>query len=148
MIEPRFHSVMPFHEGLAQVEQDGKRGFIDKGGAFVIPPKFGDWFPSPSGKSTDLLRIDDTFSDGLVRVERDTKYPTPVVEDGKTNPQPISEVPQKRLIGFMDREGKLAIEPRFEMAGHFKDGVSLVEETRFEGGGFDRRQLNLPTNDN
>jgi len=55
VIQPRFRSGVQFSEGLANVNEVGARGFIDRTGEFVI--KLPD----------DLIAIG-SFSDGLARV--------------------------------------------------------------------------------
>ena len=55
VIEPQFGEVGDFREGLAQVEKDGKWGFIDKSGKVGIEPQFDDAEP---------------FSEGLAKVRR------------------------------------------------------------------------------
>ena len=40
MIEPKFDDLGYFEDGLAKVELDGKYGYIDTKGNFVIEPKF------------------------------------------------------------------------------------------------------------
>ncbi|HED6687678.1 TPA: WG repeat-containing protein, partial [Campylobacter coli] len=42
VIEPKFDSIGSFREGLAKVGLNGKYGFIDKSGEFVIEPIFDD----------------------------------------------------------------------------------------------------------
>ena len=39
-IKPQFEGARPFSEGLASVKIDGKWGFIDKVGQYVINPQF------------------------------------------------------------------------------------------------------------
>ncbi|WP_326833085.1 WG repeat-containing protein [Campylobacter portucalensis] len=41
-MEPRFGDVGSFSEGLAESKINGKWGFIDKSGKFIIEPRFGD----------------------------------------------------------------------------------------------------------
>jgi WG containing repeat len=85
-----------FSERLAAVSLNGKWGFIDESGRFVIPPLFG---------------VVENFSQGLAMVttasidhywERDT------------------------LFGYIDRTGKFVIEPRFNWAGSFSEGLASV----------------------
>ena len=40
IILPKFDSFQPYQEGLAVVELDNKRGFIDLKRNWIIPPKF------------------------------------------------------------------------------------------------------------
>jgi hypothetical protein len=58
VIQPRFHSVGSFRDGLASVQlKDGdKWGFIDRSGKFVIPPQF-DEIPSSFFNGLSVIRI-------------------------------------------------------------------------------------------
>ena len=41
VIQPKYDDALPFHEGLARVELNGKYGIIDKTGKEIVPPKYG-----------------------------------------------------------------------------------------------------------
>lgn len=136
VIPPKFKLeplASPFSEGLAVVNvgsgcrpmPNDRRGYIDKTGQFVIEPKFitamdfheglayvnlgnnrGRGFIDKTGQLVFL--IEDRFgfvgnySEGVALVEIDRKY------------------------GYLDKTGRLVIEPRFEYASPFKDGVAAV----------------------
>jgi hypothetical protein len=139
VVEPRYDDVKKFSEGLAAVNlgarsagfprpwvmRGGKWGFIDKTGRLVIPLKFGYVDKSayidkkgkvvltPEYKSDDPKRFvssANSFSEELARIDtsgRHSGYST-------------------GYVGFIDKTGKFAIEPRLDGAGDFSEGLAAV----------------------
>lgn len=119
-----------FSEGLAhvpikQINNEWLYGYIDTEGKIVIKPQFrfarkfingfaqvitkeGDkYLINRNGNKNTVLRFEDyhrlhTLSEGLISVKRREKY------------------------GYMDMEGKMIIQPQFESAYGFSDGVASV----------------------
>jgi hypothetical protein len=134
VIPARFTYVYPFSEGLAAAteSESGDRGwgYIDRSGIWVIPPRF-DWassfqfglapvnqkrdcgyidkkgeqvlrLPSPGGQQ-DCAAAWGDFTDGLSRWLFGKKY------------------------GFIDRNGKTAIPPQFDLTYSFSEGLAAVQ---------------------
>lgn len=113
--------VVGFEEGLVPVDVGGL-GFMDTKGELVIPARYS-WVSS--------------FDDGLAAARGPDGF---VVLDPKGNETPVvagdlvelrrfSEgmAPfrtKKKRFGFIDRSGRVAIEPRFRQVGHFSEGVA------------------------
>lgn len=101
--EPRdFFYATSFHEGLAQVREPkvGKgRSFIDKSGAVVLK---------------GLLGSVDHFSEGLAAKRQD---PTWDAEKGEWIEGPY---------GFIDKTGSWVVEPQYDWAQAFRDGLARV----------------------
>lgn len=136
-----------FSEGLACVKGDGGYGYIDKRGEFVIPPRFKEaqgfseglaWVKTPqdkagwidrSGRWAVTLAVNDTHPAGFVIAStsalNDWAYSEGLV--------PFVIYSGKRVLrGYMDRTGRVAIEPKeFDTAGPFRGGLARV--TFFEG---------------
>jgi WG containing repeat len=102
-IEPKFYSSMSFQDGLARTaarDRNSKTGtrqvYIDKTGNEVIE------------LSTIPTQNSNGFSEGLARF--------------------AISVPGKEYLpqGFVDKTGKVVIEPKFEAAGDFSEGLAAV----------------------
>jgi len=113
-----------FHEGLAPFRigaheihenfedmrmhgfyyERGTWGFIDKTGKVVIPPQF-DWAME--------------FSEGLAAVEIRTETRTP-------NPKGGVDIGTISKWGYINPTGEMVIQPQFDSAGTFKNGLAQV----------------------
>jgi hypothetical protein len=124
VIAPQFENTMGFNEGLAATKMNGKYGYIDAKGNWVIKPQF------------DFTYM---FSDGLAMVRVGKQY---AWIDKKGNqviaPQDFDEVAmgftEGRLAvkkngkwGYIDRTGKMIVEPKFKKATKFEGGAAQVE---------------------
>jgi hypothetical protein len=105
VIKAQFAGVSDFSEGLAAADSGSDiRGFIDKTGTWVIqlPPN---------------LRLggalDNGFSDGLANVQE--------------SDVPNGDVAAFRVLqGYIDKTGKVVIEPQFDRALNFSEGLAAV----------------------
>jgi len=143
VIEPTFEDGGPFIEGLARVRTAEGYGFIGPDGNIAVPPAFdsallrfsggrtlavsdgrawlidtsgrrvadlGPWeWPEMAGEEgfDDLERyvgLDDFFADGLIPWQRNGKW------------------------GYLDRDGRWAVEPRFDAAQPFQRGLASVTQ--------------------
>jgi len=101
-----------FHEGLASMLREGEElhGYMDKTGEIVIEPQFY------SAKG---------FKDGFARVQLE---PTEV--DWEEINSQKSEIPTKRSIveewGYINKDGDLIIEPKYNYACDFYEGLAHV----------------------
>jgi hypothetical protein len=113
VIQPQFLSANAFAEGLALVSVAGTteedrvfertyQGFIDSSGNFAIQP-------NPPEGLTDIKGFEsysyDDFHEGMARVH---------INDATG------------VNGFINREGKLAIKPKYYSAGRFSEGLAFV----------------------
>ncbi|QHT71243.1 WG repeat-containing protein [Rhodocytophaga rosea] len=134
VIEPQFAQVGEFSEGLCWVYVGNKAGFINTKGEMVIPPQFTSIKDFVEGRSIGLLedgnyvaidtkgtivnqipyRVMGEFHAGLAKVSR-RSYTD---DSGKKVPA---------AMGYINRNGDVAIEPRFTNAGDFpEDGLAIV----------------------
>jgi hypothetical protein len=115
VLELRGEYADDFHEGLASVQEgslagkDDRTRFIDK-------------------KGRTVLVVDgyaEGFSEGMAVLGVAQKKVDPKVSD------------EKRLYGYMERSGKIAIPPRFAEARAFHEGLAAVlpKKTMFYGAG-------------
>lgn len=111
VIKDEFDAAYGFSEGLALTRKGGRLFFIDRHGQKIVELDTADVALEYSG--------DQKFSGGLI-----------VARDMKTD-----------LCGFLDKTGKFAIEPRFNDASNFSEGlarVSIIEDHREYLGFIDR----------
>ena len=129
VIEPKFYYADGFKEGLALVLEthDGKYGFIDTTGEFVIEPQFDE--------------LSTGFYDGLARVKvngktsfidksgnfviKDLEYGTSVFRDGFA--KVWSSPDSNGKVGYIDKTGIIVIEMQFDDADYFRDGLAKVK---------------------
>lgn len=139
-IEPLFDDAHNFSEGLASVmigepksiidgieylipNHNGKWGFIDTTGAFIISPQFDD-----AG----------SFSDDLAPVKKDGKWGfidkkgnfiiKPQFDEVSCFKEDLAYVKIYGKYGYIDKNGKFFIKPKFDSAEPFKDGIAIVKE--------------------
>jgi hypothetical protein len=107
MIQPTYRDVSGFSDGLCLVKQDsGEAAYIDRAGCVRIR------LPHPDMEGS-------IFSEGLARVERHF----PVEELGELD---WNMVPGGPRCGYISKDGRMAIEPRFGTAGNFSEGLAPV----------------------
>lgn len=132
-VEPRFKRVGIFSDGVAPVEIDHKWGYIDHAGAFTIAPQYEWASPFSEGLASASNHdgsgyIDKTgafviapqnyretgdFSEGLATIGVITK---------------IAPTQLERKYGYIDRSGKIVIQPQFAIAFAFKEGYAVVRK--------------------
>ncbi|MDR1654248.1 MAG: WG repeat-containing protein [Prevotellaceae bacterium] len=127
VINPQFQNAGFFRDGLAKViSSDGKTGYIKKDGKYAIPAKF------KSGTH---------FAEGLAFVVSDGSYPVCIDKSGETK----FSLKQAKYVcsfseglamiviaddkfGFVDKSGKTVINPQFEGASSFSEGLAAVKQ--------------------
>jgi hypothetical protein len=103
-----FDNAGAFSEGLACVGRNYKIGYIDKGGSFVIEPRFDGMSPEWS-----------TFAEG-----RAGAY-----QKGAADPQKhLGGAAQDGLWGYIDKTGGWTIPPRYTNISSFHDGLAAVSQ--------------------
>jgi hypothetical protein len=99
VIEPQFEAALPFQENAALVMNNGKVGYINTEGSYIIEPTYSiKDFPFSEGIETLF------FSEGMA----------PVQVEGQG-------------WGYIDKTGKLIVEPQYEFASSFKEGLAAVK---------------------
>ena len=111
VINPQFDDALPFsNEGLAMIKTGGKVGFVDKEGKYVINPQF------VSNGSTER-GLDNTALIFLAFKEL-----------GKLSfSEGLAPVKIGNNSGYIDKTGKIVINPQFRMALPFYGGLALVD---------------------
>ncbi len=142
-IEPVFVDVGPFSEGLATFQDrrhPDKKGYIDKLGKVVIEARFDDAEAfrdgvARVGMATLRGRLLGRIAD--VGVECDYRFidrtgkvvPEPTPEQGATG-EPGELIPFRKgdAAGYRNAEGEVVIQPRFQTASAFSEGLACVSE--------------------
>jgi hypothetical protein len=120
-----YENASSFSEGLASVKKKGKYIFIDKKGRQSIKNSFD---------------FAGSFHEGLARVKNKNKFGYINKKSEVVIPFELEEVvhdaynfKEDRVVfvknnkyGYMDRAGRIIIEPKFDFADYFVDGVALV----------------------
>lgn len=133
-IQPRFQFAGDFRDGLAVVVTDGKLGYIDKAGKFVIPAKFD--VPVPFTRSMHKFE----FSNNLAPVFVNGFFAyanlggslliPPLFEEVLPFSEGLAVVKIKGKVGFIDKTGKFAISANYEEAHSFRNGLAVVQKNK------------------
>ena len=92
--------ISPFHDEMAAIKKDGKWAFIDMNGQIVIEYR------------TDLV---------LTKID---KWEYPIFTDGRC--QIVEEKEGISYYGFINKSGKVIIEPQFLNTTNFINGVAIA----------------------
>jgi len=123
-----FNYLWDFIEGLAPVQVDQKWGFSDPNGKLVIPAIF-EWV-SPFSEGRALVRLGSggpPYRIGFI--DKDGKFVGDANLDGGAQPfsEGLSAVAlANRKWAYMDKSGKIAVEPRYAWARSFSEGLARV----------------------
>ena len=145
-----------FSEGLAIIEIDGLRGFIDRFDDIAISPEYDDadgfsqglaavriggkyGYINRSGKLDIPAKFDNArwFSDGLAPVEIAGKWGF-IDRDGEFRVEPsyisvgnyydgMAAVQINEKWGYIDKNGRIVIPAQYAKAGNFNEGIANVE---------------------
>ena len=143
IINPQFKNAGVFRDGLALVRtsgDDSKLGFINEDGKYVINAQYLE--------ATE-------FSDGLAWVVAENAAPAAIDKKGevKFTLQDAEEVSRfknelaafkvvnedgEQKYGFVNKEGKIVINPQFSYASNFSNGMCAVRNDDFKWGFIDK----------
>lgn len=143
LINPQFKEATIFREGLALVKSstdDPKWGFINEEGKYVISPIYN--------QAT-------VFSDGLAWVVADNESPTAIDKQGNIKFSMVEakvvnifseglasfaiEENYEKKWGFVDKTGKIVINPQFEEVGMFSEGQCPFKNGENKWGYIDKK---------
>jgi S-layer homology domain/WG containing repeat len=139
VVEPKFREVRPFSEGLAAVYLgDSGWGYMNSSGQLVIAPQFNDAQPFSEGLAgVHLVPPKDKWENRWVYIDRAGKTAIALnfyaPEGISSSVDPISPFAEGLAavrfganVGYIDRTGKMVIEPQFADANSFSNGRAFV----------------------
>lgn len=135
VIPPRFTQAKPFNDGIAPVKEDGRWKVIDQTGKLVFG--FGDdWQIADMEPYSEGFSVVEYGLQGFsCLVDRKGKKlgsdqvvvtHAGMFSDGLAAFSNYAATREKALFGYLDREARVVISPRFRFAGPFVDGVAPV----------------------
>lgn len=137
-LEKAHPNYMGFSEGLAGVfdETEGKYGFIDSSGKFVIPPRFREVREFAEGRAAVCVMENDETGWPLRKwgvIDREGEFVVPPrFETVWSFEEGMAKAVDENGNGFVDRSGKLVIPCKFRTVDPFHNGLAYVRV-----GGFD-----------
>ncbi len=128
IIEPQFSFANTFKNGFALVEQNGKYGIIDEVGKWVCEPKYqymeygGDYTFYRADIDDETCMLVDIYGNSLNDKKYDSNRTSRYFNEGLCA---VCE-PDMDKVGYIDEKGEYVIEPQFEYAKNFDDGLAPV----------------------
>jgi hypothetical protein len=127
VVKPKYDSVQTFSEGVAAVKGNDKWGYVDSNGKEILSPAYE--FAYPFSEGIGLLT---TADHTLLAIVDKTGKLTPIKEKLKIDSRfaifsdGLLLVYNGRKWGFLNKEGKLAIECKYASAQPFSEGLAAV----------------------
>ncbi|MFL6209814.1 MAG: WG repeat-containing protein [Pyrinomonadaceae bacterium] len=128
VIEPKFSYAYWFTEGLAAVcNGHQKCGFIDKSGRYVVPPKYMQTFPFVGdygfvATAPDTVGFINRAGEMVIQPQFGAR-----VGLGFSEGLSVIAYANTSKYGYIDEQGTLVINPDFDMAGGFSEGLANVQ---------------------
>jgi hypothetical protein len=124
VIAPAFDEALPFSDGLAGIRLKDLWGFIDKRGKLIITPRYKGVDRFSEGLAAVL--VDDKKWEWTT-IDRTGKVIIAAHQNGRSHfSNGLSRITIDREEGFIDKTGKIVIEPNFFRAEDFRDGLAYV----------------------
>src|SRR5262249_25431005 len=149
VIRPQFDFADVFSEGLARVELQRKWGYVDVSGRVVIPLKFVHAEPFTEGlalvyttwganifgtEGWDFFRRAGYINhDGKFVIGPRNTLNARSFSEGVAPFQPGISTAQNPKWGYLDKSGKWAIKPQFDVAAGFSEGLAAAAQSEHDG---------------
>lgn len=129
VVEPSFRSLEsadgPNGLLLGTIDPGTGSGFYDREGNLVFGP-YALAFPFAEGRA----RVRHGSTDGIIDEEGEFVSHPKLSVEGTRYSEGLIAIRKDRKVGYMDRDGAIVIEPRFDQGGAFAEGLAAVQ---FEG---------------
>ena len=142
VISPQFDEATNFSEGLARVkigdEKRGTWGFIDKEGKMIIKPRFFEakefhdglaWVKEKANDTWSLINTQEDMiyiNNDNISIDKVADFSEGLAAIGTTFSMSFLEVTAPCEWGFIDKKGRMVIEPQFESVKPFSEGLAAV----------------------
>ena len=141
MLPEAVYTIFAFSEGLAVAGKrvpntNGRWGFIDDSGKYVIEAKFVMVKPFSEGLAAVVFKQNENAYSTVGFIDQSGRIVIPpgfsgeggVSERGFSEGLAAVKVPKDRVDkwGYIDKSGKVVIEPQFAAAGPFSEGRAMV----------------------
>jgi len=117
----KYDWVYGFNEGLAVVNLNGKRGYINKSGKEVVPPKYDGVYPFHEGLATVKLN----GKCGYINKSGKEVVP-PKYDRAGIFYEGLASVNLNGKWGYINKSGKEVVPPKYDEAGFFHEGLAIV----------------------
>jgi hypothetical protein len=111
---------------LGQKEPAGGLGFYDRSGNLVLGPYFLA-FPFAEGRARVKTGVRPGSDDWIIDASGTLLPKKLFVLDGIRYSEGLIAIRQDRKLGYMDLDGNIAIEPRYDQGGAFAEGLAAVQ---------------------
>lgn len=122
MIEPLFHQIESFVDGMSIVSYDDFQGAIDINGEIVIPYSYLELQTS----SENMIAFYENGLWGFFNTKGEKVIPAQYEFVG-TFSDGLALVSKNHLFGYINMKGKIVIPFQFDYAGNFEEGEAQVE---------------------
>jgi predicted DNA-binding WGR domain protein len=128
-----YYDCRPFSEGLAAVRasDSAKWAYVDARGESVIAAKFDEAHPFAEGRA--IVKVGKQYrlidrNGAFTSKPFDDILPTGVTPRGYSSAvrEGVLGFMMARKLGYMNKDGKVIIEPQFVAGGELRDGLALV----------------------
>ncbi len=131
-ITPQYDDVSTFSEGLVAVKENGKWGFIDTAGKWVIKPQF-----TEENGFDELNKVGElVFAENYLPLKIQGKWGfinragelaiAAKYDDARPFSEGLAAVALNKKWGYVDTNGQMVIPPQFDACGPFKEGLALI----------------------
>ena len=133
VIPMTFSRALPFREGVAKAKSpdNGLYGYIDHAGKWVVPAQFEDAYSFSEGAAAVSVKIDGVLKCGMVDRTGKILFLRDYDFVGSLHCGlaifRVSTAEGQR-VGFVDRQGHVVIEPVYNSADDFSEGLAAVSQ--------------------
>ena len=126
ILPAQYDFIGPLSDGLAMIVEDGAIGYIDASGKIIITPRFDEF-----ANSSFLGRFENGVA--IVRykgkmgvIDKTGKFVVKNIYSEMGKNSDLIAFNKGKLWGYLDRSGKIVIQPKYNWSESFVKGVAIV----------------------